>query len=133
MTDAQITTAIENFTGKKVAEYVIDDVVYDWDEYCPDEHESEIDGNEGFNSQVAEWNDDGCDAETVVVFKLYKEEVTLLRQVGTKDFYDAWLPENAFGKGIWSDEEKLRMLRSKFYDTHQDCVKFVHVRYVENE
>jgi hypothetical protein len=131
MTDAQITTAIENFTGKKVAEYVIDDVVYDW---SIEEHESEIDGDESFNSQVAEWNDDGYDAETVVVFKLHNEEITLLRQVGTKDFYDAWLPENAFGKGIWSDEEKLRMLRSKFYDTHQDCVvKFVHVRYVEKE
>lgn len=146
MMNQAIKDAIESYTGKKVAEM---DATYYPDDFETCEkscgrkyftHLSEIDGNESYAGQVSEWVDDGGqDAETIVVFQSKSEpyDVVLLRQVGTKNKHgvayvsDAWLPENAFGKGIWDESKKLYLLRSEYFDRNEDWAKFVNVRYAD--
>jgi len=141
-----IKDAIESYTGKKVAEM---DATYYPDDFETCEktcgrkyftHLSEIDGDESYAGQVSEWVDDGGqDAETIVIFqsKFEPYDVLLLRQVGTKNKHgvayvsDAWLPENAFGKGIWDESKKLYLLRSEYFDRNEDWAKFVNVRYAD--
>ena len=144
-----IKDAIESYTGYKVAEMDCG--------YYPDDYETcvkscgrkyfthlcEIDGDEDYAYQVREWNEahERNDAETIVIFQSKFEpfDVVLLRQVGTKNkngvayVSDAWLPENAFGKGIWGMEKKMYLLRSEYFDTNEDWVKFVNVRYADDE
>ena len=144
-----IKDAIESYTGQKVAEMDAN--------YYPDDYETcskscgrqyfthlcEIDGDDSYASDVSDWNNSGgrSDAETIIVFQSKTEpnNVVLLRQVGTKNKHgvayvsDAWLPENAFGKGIWNDEKKLFLLRSEYFDRNEDWAKFVNVRYADDD
>jgi hypothetical protein len=143
-----IKDAIESYTGNKVAEM---DATYYPDDYETCEkscgrkyftHLSQIDGNDNYASDVSDWNNDNrkrMDAETIVVFqsKFEPYDVLLLRQVGTKNkngvayVSDAWLPENAFGKGILDESKKLYLLRSEYFDRNEDWAKFVNVRYAD--
>ena len=144
-----IKDAIESYTGNKVAEM---DATYYPDDFettsksCGRKyftHLCEIDGNEDYASDVSDWNNSGgrSDAETIIVFqsKFEPYDVVLLRQVGTKNKHgvayvsDAWLPENAFGKGIWNESKKLFLLRSEYFDRNEDWAKFVNVRYADED
>ena len=132
-----IKQEIEEFVGKKIAEIIEVEVCeYEWAKHNHKVHVSEVDGSECWDSQVNEWSEEG-DAEIVVVIQTPNKPI-LLRQVAVKDEngnayheLDAWLPENAFGKGIWSEKEKVEMLRARFYDTWEDKLKLVGVRYEE--
>jgi len=66
------------------------------------------------------------------------ERATLLRSVGREQKdgtayggLDAWLPKNAFGKDIWSEEEKIKLLQKRFADINDDYLRFYHVRVIE--
>lgn len=131
-----IKQEIEKFGGEKIVE-MTEVYVYkgDWTEHMDGAHISEVDGNDCWDSEVSSWNDEGHSAEIVVVIETPDKPI-LLRQVGIKDKngnayhdLDAWLPENAFGKGIWSENEKIAMLRAKFHDIWKDKVSYIGVRY----
>lgn len=67
-------------------------------------------------------------------------EATLLRSVGRERKngtayrrLDAWLPKNAFGEGIWSKEEQVKLLQKRFAYIHECRLFFYHVRVITDE
>lgn len=132
-----IKDAIECFTDLEVGKMdfvekpMIADEFFTGTKY---QHITECDGD-------ASWSDDCDEGELFIVFVCRKNIATLLRSVGTKNrngvpYVGAgWLPENAFGGSLWSEEEKLRMLRKRYYEVNKqfDRVFYVSVFYKADE
>ena len=91
--NANIVYAIERFTGRKVRKF------------------------ETLKNDDPELDGAMFEEGEVFVITFGDTFPTLLRRVGTRSFYETWLPKNLFNSKclLWNEEEKLKIIRKTFY------------------
>ncbi len=134
-----VLSAIKDWEGESEGvryEVVGVEIYEDLPKVCPVDYDGEV----GLNYKNKREDDEEYEVYACVLHKVDVIHATLLRSVGREredgtayGGLDAWLPKNAFGVGIWSKEQQVKMLQERFADINDDRLFYYHVKVITDE